>query len=112
MASVTFAVIVRFQFEGIHSWPDAPQDQKEAYLVHPHRHLFYVEAEKTVQHMERDVEFIALRRRMLEYCEQFFGAEHAMSCEHMALILVKHFALRACRVFEDNENGAEVRRVE
>lgn len=106
MASIR--VVVRFSFEGVHSWPGAPAHLPEAYLRHPHRHMFHVEATQTVTHTERDVEIIALRRKMECYCVQHFSGPHGGSCEAMALALLVQFNLHSCRVLEDNENGAEV----
>lgn len=102
------AIVVRLQFEGVHWWPGAPQDVPEKYLVHPHRHMFYVEASKTVEHMDRQIEIIALRRRIEEYCYEHFRGPHILSCEMMAQKLLAHFLLSTCQVLEDNENGAVV----
>ena len=102
------AIVVRFSFEGIHSWPTCPPDHPAAFLVHPHRHLFFIEATKAVNHAERDIEILDFRNRMLTFCEHEFCGPHTMSCETMATILLEHFGLSMCRVLEDNENGAEV----
>lgn len=107
MGQVT--VVVRFAFEGIHSWPDAPPELNEAYLRHPHRHMFHVEAAKAVTHLNRDVEIIALRRDMEAHCQWAFAGPHHKSCELMAAELLSHFELVRCQVLEDGENGAEVR---
>lgn len=106
MASVS--VIARFTFEGVHSWPDCPEGGPTPYLRHPHRHLFHVEAVKPVAHDERDVEFIALRRHMLAFCEVQLVGPHHLSCESMARQLLGTFGLSRCSVSEDGENGAEV----
>ena len=102
------AIVVRFQFIGIHSWPDAPANQ-ESYLAYPHRHVFHVEAVLDVTHTERDVEFIALKEAMIEHCKhKGFEGPHNLSCELMAMKLLNRFELRRGRGFEGNENGAEV----
>jgi hypothetical protein len=106
--NVNIRVIARLSFEGIHSWPDAPDQSTEYYLAYPHRHMFHVEAVMEVQHDDRDVEFIGLRTSMLVYCVRQFSGPHIYSCEKMALELLQQFGLKSCRVFEDNENGAEV----
>ena len=102
------AIVVRFQFIGIHSWPAAPAGPED-YLRYPHRHVFHVEATKLVDHEERDIEFIGFKLAMQEYVSDI-GLEgpHTMSCETMARGLLAHFNLSKCRVFEDDENGAEV----
>src|ERR1043166_2720143 len=99
-------VVVKFSFEGVHYWPDAAG--QEAYLQHPHRHLFYVEATKRVSHLDRDIEIIGLSRTMKGECERMFAGPHHMSCEEMAFKLAEWFGLSRCQVLEDNENGAEV----
>lgn len=102
-------VIVRFQFEAVHRWQDAPREIAESYLSFPHRHMFHVEAVKPVNHVDREIEFIGFRREMFEHCgkEYGFGVQSA-SCEKIAVDLLERFNLEKCRVFEDNENGAEV----
>ena len=103
---------MRFTFESLHFWPNAPEGE-EGYLRHPHRHLFHVEAVKDVTHDDRDIEFISFKREMFTHCEVVWGSQlHSDSCEAMARNMVKRFGLRSCRVFEDNENGAEVSAVD
>lgn len=102
------SVIVRFQFEGVHSWPGAPAG-REQHLAFPHRHVFHVEAVKDVSHDDRDVEFIGLKRDMETFVDAAaLVGPHSYSCEMMAEKFLVEFQLRSCRVFEDNENGAEV----
>lgn len=101
-------VVVRFTFEGVHSWPDAPDYKQEFYLRYPHRHVFHVEAVKAVEHEERDIEIIDLKHRLQDYCNHQFKGPHSWSCETMALELLTGFDLVRCRVLEDAENGAEV----
>ena len=105
---VSIKIIVRFSFEGIHCWPAAPDHLREAYLRHPHRHMFHVEATKVVTHTERDIEIIALKNAMQDYCLTSLKGPHTLSCEAMALALLEYFGLCCCRVLEDDENGAEV----
>lgn len=109
------SIIVRFTFEAVHYWPDAPAIRREHYLRYPHRHLFQVEATRLVMHDNRDVEFIAFKRRMETYCRENWSVElepaFTYSCEQFAKILLEEFDLSSCRVFEDNENGAEVTRI-
>lgn len=104
-------VIARFTFEGLHHWLDASRST-EGYLEHPHRHIFHVEVKKQVWHTDREVEFINFGRVIKAHCEREFGMQTAgcttFSCEHMASSLMDIFHLTSCKVFEDNENGAEV----
>lgn len=104
-------VIVRFSFESLHRWAGAPPGSTEWYLVNFHRHMFHVEARKEVSHNDRDIEFIGMRRHMLEVCRNKWGeVPHGDSCEMIAEFLVVMFELHSCAVFEDGENGAEVQR--
>jgi hypothetical protein len=78
--------------------------------------MFHVEAKKEVSHTNRDVEFIGLRRQMEEWCRDALTREnlsrktYTHSCEQIAQDLLMLFELSSCKVFEDNENGAEVER--
>lgn len=111
------SVIVRFTFEAIHHWPEAPHNM-QWYLRYPHRHLFHVEAKKEVTHDDRQIEFIELCNRMRSFCQTSFGpVSHGgvvkplvLSCEMIARVLLEHFELKTCEVTEDGENGAEVER--
>ena len=109
-------VIVKFQVEGLHCWPNAAKVFPEvAFLSDLHRHIFHITCKKKVNHDDRDVEFIIFKRDILEYlrgeyfdedvrCHQF----NSKSCEMLARELYEEFNLEYCSVFEDNENGAEI----
>lgn len=105
---MTISIVVRFHFEGIHCWPDAPQHKPEYYLAFMHRHLFYVQAVKQVEHTERDIEIIDFKKRLKTYCGEQFKGPHDQSCESMAVRLLQVFGLQSCRILEDGENGALV----
>ncbi len=108
--ALKISVIVRLQFEGIHSWPGAPQRGPTPFLREPHRHIFHVTATRPVTHGDRDVEFIQLKRMLLQECLACFGGPHTLSCEDMAAHLLKNFGLSRCEVSEDGENGGLVER--
>lgn len=100
-------IVVRFHFEAIHSWPNATPPTE--YLKYPHRHLFYVQARREVQHDERQIEIIDFKKKLKHYCSSVFGGEPTnCSCETMARMILTEFDLDSCRVLEDGENGAEV----
>jgi len=109
-------VIVKLQVDGIHCWPDAEEVFPEVgFLSDPHRHMFHITCKKRVNHDDRDVEFIMLKRDILEYLNDKYYKDlvrshhfKSMSCEMIAKELTEHFELVYCSVFEDNENGAEV----
>ncbi len=104
-------VVVRTSFEGFHRWPDAPDEV--AFLRDLHRHVFHVRAVKRVGHVDRDVEFILLKRE-IDGCIQCTIPARAegvstWSCERWAVELLERFDLEECEVSEDGENGAVVR---
>lgn len=96
-------------FEATHYWQNCDIDEVK-YLKNEHRHLFGIKVYKTVTHNDRDIEFIVLKHRVIEYLEQKYP-EHKLggtSCEMLAEELIKEFDLIKCEVNEDNENGAIV----
>jgi hypothetical protein len=109
---MTRYVVVRLQFQGIHSWPDAPDGV--SFLRSPHRHVFHVEGRKVVDHSNRDVEFITLKNDVERWLASRFQWPHGiadmghLSCEMVAEELVNEFGLAECIVFEDGENGGGV----
>lgn len=107
-------IIVKFQVEGTHAWKDCPFEEV-AYLKNPHRHVFHVTAKKTVNHDNRDIEIIMLKRYMqmwLSCADRSAVNFHDRSCETIARHYLEKFDLDYCSVLEDNENGAEIFKVE
>ena len=104
----------KVSFEGIHCWPDAPQ---EVYFLRTsHRHIFTVIARKEVFHNDRDVEFIMMGRAIKSHIIAKYPAQVApaicgalelghTSCEMIAEDLIETFDLCECAVYEDMENG-------
>lgn len=103
------AVIAKVEFEGIHSWPECPYEDV-AFLREPHRHIFHITVKKNVNHYDREVEIIRLKREIQETLKVMFpkGQMGATSCESLASWLITNNNLDYCQVLEDNENGAEV----
>ena len=105
---------VRFQFEGLHCWPEAPDEV--FFLRNLHRHIFHVRARMNVSHLDREMEFILVKRQLEKYVkENFFEGGISLgrkSCEEMAGMLMHHIAEKYNRsmvlveVSEDGENGA------
>lgn len=107
---------VTFQKEGIHKYPAALEDPALAdvsFLGHPHRHIFHFRVGVTVQHNDRDIEFILFKREL----ESLYADEGPMqidfkSCEMLAEDLIKYISDKypyrkvVVSVSEDNENGA------
>lgn len=107
-------VYCTFQIEGQHNWPNCPFEEVK-YLRDPHRHVFWYKAYLTVNHDDRDQEFIMLKHEMIDYIKtKYMNDELKMcafghqSCEMLAEELVQQFKLDQCDVSEDNENGAVV----
>ena len=101
-------VVVTLKVEGVHAWPDCPLSEVE-FLKHPHRHMFHIKAIKNVNHGDRDIEIIMLKRKIESHLEtNYSGNFKSMSCEHIAEYLIDVFDLYACEVLEDGENGAVV----
>ena len=104
--------IVRFEFEGVHKWPDAPLCVY--YLKNIHRHVFKCEVWVEEKDFDRDVEFISLKQKLVEHIKDF-RLTITDSCETIANnilnVLMEHFPEIEHRrfkvfVFEDGENGA------
>lgn len=111
-------VFVRFQVEGWHNWPDAPE--RRAYLRNPHRHMFFYEVRVNINGLgdDRGLEF----HDLLDYCKtQTKGGNlGANSCEMLARALAEEIQawlhdemdlgdrIVEVTVSEDNECGATV----
>ncbi len=75
------------QFEALHRWPGAPDE--ESYLRHEHRHLFTVDVRLEVHHNDRELEINAFKRwldRQLPQTQQFGHLPNlnSTSCEMIA----------------------------
>jgi len=102
-----FQIIVRTSFIAFHRWKEAPEEHK--YLADLHRHTFNVEMRKEVQHEERDIEFIALRKEVDEFINKLLVQDEQTlewSCEQWAEELCNVFYADSVMVDEDGENGA------
>ena len=111
---ITTEVYCTFEVEGLHHWPGCPLTEVY-YLKDLHRHVFHFKAYKQVRHDDRDIEFIVMKHKLLDYLRNLyfnsatnlheFGAQ---SCEMLAKELISKFDLSRCEVSEDGENGAIV----
>lgn len=108
----------------MHCWPTAPPQY--AYLRAPHRHMFHVKIEVVVGGLNRDVEFIQLKRDatasfvQLGTWTQNMGSSDALdygaqSCEMLADALKatmdtypSRYNITSIEVSEDGENGARL----
>ena len=102
-------IIVSARFIGFHSWKDAPADVE--YLRSLHRHLFHVRIGCAVEHGDRQLEFFQIQK-LLQKNLDWIGKRDA-SCEEFAQAILEHIPqAHWAEVFEDNENGARVSKVE
>lgn len=105
---------VTFCKEGIHCYPAALTDPKlegVSFLGYPHRHMFHFKVYITVEHDDRDIEFILFKRELKDlYSTGTLMLDHK-SCEMMAQELHKYLATAypdrgyKIEVSEDGENG-------
>lgn len=103
-------IFTTFRKEGIHCYPNAPEDVK--FLRHPHRHEFYFKVTIDVFHNDRDLEFIRFKREL----ESLYNTDtlqlDSKSCEMIAEELISYISRAypgrwiAVEVSEDGESGA------
>lgn len=104
-------VVINFQVEGIHNWPDCPFEDVK-FLKSPHRHMFHIELTKDVSHDDRDIEIIRLKRKAIRELHNLNEVKDGMlifgskSCETIAKELCNALEASSCKVLEDGENGA------
>lgn len=102
---------IKTQIEGIHSWKDCSLKDVD-FLKYPHRHIFYITAIKKVNHNNREIEIITLKREIDNYLNQIQDKNKSFgnwSCEMIAEKLLIKFNLYECEVLEDNENGGVIK---
>lgn len=105
---ITF-ITVKTKFEGVHCYPNAPEEV--AYLRNPHRHEFHVEAEIEVFHDDRELEFIMVKHRIDEFFE-IHSELGSMSCEMIAMELRNHlWKLYPLPKGEDTFSGTRGRKI-
>lgn len=106
-------IYVKFQKEGIHCYPDAPEGVE--FLKHPHRHMFHFDVQIEVFHDDRDIEFILFKRELEGlYSDGTLQLDYK-SCEMMAMDLHKYINDKyqnrdvILDISEDGENGARIK---
>ena len=114
-----YSIIVKFDLEGYHKWPKAPEQYKR--LESEHGHIFHFEVEIPVEHFDRFIEILEARRILRKDLLGSYGTGGmreepcnfgGKSCEHLAKFLAdtvsnvwKVDALRVV-VMEDEFVGA------
>jgi len=116
---------VTFRKEGIHKYPAALTDPALAtgdeydvsFLGYPHRHIFHFRVWISVQHNDRDIEFIQFKR----WCETLYNNQDGVlkldykSCEMMSDELYDMISQKYpdreiwIEVSEDGENGSFIK---
>ena len=103
---------VTFQKEGIHKYPDAPNEVD--FLRYPHRHMFHFKVQIEVYNDDRDIEFFIFKRWLESlYADDTLQLDYK-SCEMMADDLAKQIKDKypgrqlSIDVSEDGENGCHV----
>ena len=103
---------VTFQKEGIHKYPDAPDEVD--FLRYPHRHMFHFKVQIEVYNDDRDIEFFIFKRWLESlYADDILQLDYK-SCEMMADDLSKQIKDKypgrqlSIDVSEDGENGCHV----
>ena len=103
---------VTFQKEGIHKYPDAPDEVD--FLRYPHRHMFHFKVQIEVYDNDRDIEFFIFKRWLESlYADDTLQLDYK-SCEMMADDLAKQIKDKypgrrlSIDVREDGENGCHI----
>lgn len=110
----SICINVSFEFAAIHCWPDAKG--KHEYLKNPHRHIFKCQVSLEVFHNDREVEFLALKDQLNNFCSTKWADKNIgqMSCEMIAEELYSFIAISylgrdvIISVSEDGENGVTI----
>lgn len=103
------SILVRFTYDATHNWPQAEEiaGKEVAYLKYPHRHLFHFECRKEVTELDREIEIILFRKKILNFIGENYNHDFGhLSCEMIAELILTEFDLNYCEVTEDGENGA------
>lgn len=95
-------------FEGLHKYPDAPEDVE--FLKNEHRHIFHVKVWIEVFHNDRDIEFILFKR----YINTLLLSDdlNNLSCEMISDRLAEEIHIKhpdrdlKIEISEDKENGS------
>ncbi len=99
---------------GVHHWPAAPE--RVQFLAVPHRHIMVIRAERRVEGLDREEEFLTLGQAVSQEVRRLYPASPWLglidfgsdSVEMIATKLVEALGLSACEVSEDGENGCRV----
>ena len=106
------SIWVTFQKEGIHKYPNAPDEVE--FLRYPHRHIFKFKVQIEVYNDDRDIEFFIFKRWLESlYTDDTLELDYK-SCEMIADDLANEIKDKysgrwlAIDVSEDGENGCHI----
>ena len=105
-------VIIKFEVDGFHNYPDAPAEVN--FLQNKHRHTFVITCAYNVKSLKREKEIFIQRDLVKEYLHESFGNQcqfDDMSCEMIAseiLEFAQEDGMVWCEVWEENTGGARV----
>jgi hypothetical protein len=116
MKELKTTVLIKLSIDACHNFPLAADLFPEVdFLADRHRHMFHFKIECYVSHDDRQIEFLMLKRDILDYLLETyydygtrtheFGAR---SCEMLATEILNYFSAKRVEVWEDDENGAAV----
>ncbi len=125
---------ITFVLEGFHNWSNCTIPNVK-FLKDKHRHIFHFTLVKSVQHLDRDTEFILFRREVLDYLMGKYGVFkqaknpnfrnrmsesfeyfqsfqycdfNSLSCEMISQELATEFLCSKVRTSEDEENSGTI----
>lgn len=105
------SMIIDFDIEGFHHYPDAPDEV--SFLEYNHRHLFQIRCGWGVEHNDREKEIFIYTDKVINWLVSKYGSPcqfGSMSCEMIAeeIILNIFPSPEWVEVFEDGKGGARV----
>lgn len=105
-------VILDFDIEGFHHYPDPPKEV--SFLRYNHRHIFQIRVGYKVEDSNREKEIFIEQDYLKDYLSESYGSPcqfENMSCEMIAEDLLKFILDDGgvwVEVFEDGKGGARV----
>ena len=112
MNKKTKTVILDFDIEGFHFYPNAPK--QVSFLEHNHRHIFQIRVGYKVQDSNREKEIFIEQDYLKDYLYESYGSPcqfENMSCEMIAEEILEFAQEEGCvwvEVFEDSLGGARI----
>ena len=102
-------MIVDFDIEGFHYYPDPPKEVE--FLQYEHRHLFQIRCGWNVEDSNREIEIFMQEDLVKAYISEEYGIPAKfknMSCEMIAEDILKKFDCSFVEVYEDGKGGARI----